>query len=549
MLLKLLGYGTLVTIAANEMLGNSMTDKKFDYMTPWKNGRINPNFMRIRIPGDITIAGVDVWKGQDISVFGTWESLVKGIVAAANGDFEYMVRSKASPIVSTLWDAFSGETFFGRDYGVEEFMRSMLPFSLSDIGREAIGNTAVNTTGLKSSPITDYELRNVTRVEVAQELYDKPYSDLNSAQKRKVNDDERVIEATLIAEEGAIERGRDFAEGIVLKRGQEEAIEMFKDTGQIGDGAYMQEGINAFDDAFLDGTIDLDEWLAFDQKYRNGLQVIRLKDRENREEFDFPESTDPVDVAIRKYFDLSPSDYYDSDWTAYYVDQDRLYAAAVKVGGQDTADYLTFTEERSIKVMQDNAWDILNAAPSKYVGLSEVESDNLDDFSSEVYETQQDLFDKAKMQVTVKNVAFVLSGSNEQLFTDWSALQSDRDAFMSPEYNEYIGDNMDLLKIFMPWLFDSASELRRLGIEVEDFEDAGGTPVPERFPSRDTEPRFPKRLSPRKQAEQDAERAAVQDFISGNYYSPGPATPGELTPSATPFMGGPGRSSQQPVRR
>lgn len=143
--LKLIGAGTLMTVAANEAIGN----KGFDYLTPFKtiNGerRLNPNFMRIR------------FRDTDFSLFGPWDSIVRGIVSAADGDFTYITRSKASPVVGMAWDAITGRTFMGEEYSVETFLRGLLPFSLAEIGKESALQTAIATTGVKATPMTAWE--------------------------------------------------------------------------------------------------------------------------------------------------------------------------------------------------------------------------------------------------------------------------------------------------------------------------------------------------------------------------------------------------------
>lgn len=134
-LLRLVGVGTLATVAANEARGFE-TDFNPD----------SGNFMRIR----------DVF-GQDISLFGPWDSLVRGMAATAGGDETYFLRTKASPTVSVAWDVLSGKTFMGENASLtdpEYLIRSFLPFSIADIGRESPLSTAINTTGVKATPLS-----------------------------------------------------------------------------------------------------------------------------------------------------------------------------------------------------------------------------------------------------------------------------------------------------------------------------------------------------------------------------------------------------------
>lgn len=143
-LLSMVGLGSLITVGANMALGND----DFNYLEPFtKDGGLNPNFMRIRA------------LGQDISVFGPWDSLLRGVVALAHGDPEYLLRSKASPIVQTTWDALTGETMTGKPFNVETALRSLLPFSVNDVGNQPAASTLLGLTGLKSTPVTASEHR------------------------------------------------------------------------------------------------------------------------------------------------------------------------------------------------------------------------------------------------------------------------------------------------------------------------------------------------------------------------------------------------------
>ena len=159
MLLKLVGVGTLMTVAANEAQGT----RDFDYLTPLRDGRLNPNFMRIR------------FQGQDISLFGPWDSLLRAAVSASQGDFGYVARSKASPLISMSWDLISGKTFMGEEVTVETFLRSQLPFSLGEVGQESPMATAIGMTGVKAAPVTTTEKLDA----LTQERFGKDFWELS----------------------------------------------------------------------------------------------------------------------------------------------------------------------------------------------------------------------------------------------------------------------------------------------------------------------------------------------------------------------------------
>lgn len=132
---KLIGIGSAITFAANAARGKP---------TDVRPG--SPNFMRIRDVG-----------GSDVSLFGPWDSLLRGTLAATQGDFEYMARSKASPLVSLVWDEWSGKSFVGKDTRNPEYLlRSLLPFSLAQVGQssETLSSGLIGMTGVKATPLS-----------------------------------------------------------------------------------------------------------------------------------------------------------------------------------------------------------------------------------------------------------------------------------------------------------------------------------------------------------------------------------------------------------
>lgn len=134
--LKLIGVGATLTIAANEARG-----KETDYVPG------SSNFMRIRDVG-----------GNDISLFGPWDSFVRAMVNTAKGDLGYLARTKASPTVGMAWDLISGKSFMGEDTRNPEYvLRRLLPFSLSDVGEKGASAQILGTTGLKATPLSNTE--------------------------------------------------------------------------------------------------------------------------------------------------------------------------------------------------------------------------------------------------------------------------------------------------------------------------------------------------------------------------------------------------------
>ncbi len=137
-LAKLVGLGVMTTVIMNHLNGEETVFDPRD-----------SNFMRIR---NI--------KGVDISVFGPWDSLVRGVIRTGQGDFAYFPRTKASPIISTAWDLISGRNFLGEESrNPKTLVKSLaMPFAWQDLGTEPLMGSALGFFGVKSSPLTRNEL-------------------------------------------------------------------------------------------------------------------------------------------------------------------------------------------------------------------------------------------------------------------------------------------------------------------------------------------------------------------------------------------------------
>ncbi len=158
-MIKLITIGSGITVAANAARGE---DTIFDPR--------DSNFMRIRNV-----------KGADLSVFGPWDSLLRGLVRSVphieqNGDFtlgdpSYMVRSKLSPVLSIGVDLLKGENVIG-DKVAPELPTSIdaikndaslaknttLPFALRGIGDEPAVVSGAGFVGMKGAPLTGKEI-------------------------------------------------------------------------------------------------------------------------------------------------------------------------------------------------------------------------------------------------------------------------------------------------------------------------------------------------------------------------------------------------------
>ena len=178
-ILKMIGYGTVLTVAINEMLGEE-TD-----FEPIKKGRYNPNFMRIR------------YGGRDWSLFGTWDSLARALVSTASGDPMGAVRSMGSGLLQNTWDFLTNEDFMGdsvRDNPLDFAIwiaKSHSPFFLQEVpaivGKGLEGDvlpasiTLVGEVfGAKSMPLSFTDRLDI----LSQEMYGVKVDTLNDKQRK-----------------------------------------------------------------------------------------------------------------------------------------------------------------------------------------------------------------------------------------------------------------------------------------------------------------------------------------------------------------------------
>jgi hypothetical protein len=155
-LLKMIGAGVLLTVAANTAQGEE-TDFRLIV-----DGKRNSQFMRIK------------FGGQYYSLFGTWDSLLGMMVNIGTGKPLTAIRSTSSGIVSSAWDIITG-----KDYNWEpvtdtpvDFAKwvfsQMLPFSAGQMPEavkqvaegDVVGGVvqgASNLVGIKSFPIPESE--------------------------------------------------------------------------------------------------------------------------------------------------------------------------------------------------------------------------------------------------------------------------------------------------------------------------------------------------------------------------------------------------------
>ena len=185
-LAALIATGSMFTYGMNKALDNETQLDPTD-----------PNFMRIRA------------LGQDISVFGPWDTLVKGLAVAFKDGPEqgarYMVRSKASPVMGRVYDMMAGETFRGDKLSgattfdiltsAAKMSTQWAPISLQATFERGVPTTpaevagaGVQFFGTKATPLTRYEKVSIKRDRLSQEKYNKDWDALEPYQKQELLD-------------------------------------------------------------------------------------------------------------------------------------------------------------------------------------------------------------------------------------------------------------------------------------------------------------------------------------------------------------------------
>jgi hypothetical protein len=172
MLAQFVGLGVMTTVMANVAQEDGIPlEQVFDPMSS--------NFMRFRV------------KGQDVSIFGPWDSLARGIVNTVkdDGDPRAFYRSKASPLVGTAWTLLSGQNFRGENRSVGSVLRELVaPFSVSDSvllgGDKGPIPTGLGLTGIKASAMTPTEQLDA----LARAKYNESFYDLDPSQKKAMKE-------------------------------------------------------------------------------------------------------------------------------------------------------------------------------------------------------------------------------------------------------------------------------------------------------------------------------------------------------------------------
>ena len=154
-LLKMIGFGTMVTVGANMAQGQD-TDFR-----PIVDGKRNPKFMRVKFGSNY------------YSLFGTWDSLMGIFVNTATGKPLAAFRSVSSGVVSGAWDIITGKDYNRNpvrdtpEHFAKWILGNLVPFGVGQlpqgIGQIAEGELvaggvqiASQLVGIKSYPEEDW---------------------------------------------------------------------------------------------------------------------------------------------------------------------------------------------------------------------------------------------------------------------------------------------------------------------------------------------------------------------------------------------------------
>jgi hypothetical protein len=343
-LVRMIGFGTLLTVGANKMLGEETDFRPFldDQFRPTyePSSRMNSNFMRIRAIG------------RDFSVFGTWDSLLRVMISISSGDLSAPLRTLSSGPVQLAWDKISGQEFSGEEVPDLEdtaglalwILRSHLPFTAEEApkiaGQIATGVTekdpaevargvaagASEVFGIKSKAMTPSEQREAIEAQIMAERGMK--GDLNSPEQdpsavQDVKRDPRWIKATAAVYDN--------------RRGRGSGLQTFiDDNDKLKDGfSNTLDALQAQWNRSQSGTLAAGEKAIFGRGVRNRLSKLQLLLATNKgalrekhkKDLEFFDTLDPPTSregkAQQAYIDVMFDEKLEDEVTGFYDFDER----------------------------------------------------------------------------------------------------------------------------------------------------------------------------------------------------------------------------------
>jgi len=306
MIVRTMAVMSLATWGLNEMNGEETDWSPIRYDMEGKP-HWDSNFMRVRT------------QGQDVSLFGSWDSLLAlfgtAVTEGPTSAATRLARTKASPSMGRLFDLIMEETFTGGEVNFRtsdprviglsfwNLMRQQAPFTVQDLMNEvaqdpefsisdpstytrpsvlAVGS---NITGIKSAPVTAYERRD----DRSQQLYGRDWKELTSTEKNEVE-----------AEFPEIIRAIDARNQTLADRGDMDAILRVNATKAEATAAEESRELAILVES---GQIPREE---FGKQFRNIKHDLAVTKQAyyNAAGIDYAESEDPVLRAVGRYYDI-----------------------------------------------------------------------------------------------------------------------------------------------------------------------------------------------------------------------------------------------------
>ena len=306
MIVRTMATMSVATWALNEMNGEETDWSPIRYDMEGKP-HWDSNFMRVRT------------QGQDVSLFGSWDSLLAlfgtAVTEGPTSAASRLARTKASPSVGRLFDIIMEETFTGDEVNFRtsdprvlglsfwNLMKQQAPFTVQDLMNEvsqdpefsisdpstytrpsvlAVGS---NITGIKSAPVTAYERRD----DRSQQLYDRDWKELTSTEKTEVETQFPEIIRAIDA------RNQELAD-----RGDMDAILRVNATKAEATAAEEARELAILVES---GQIPREE---FGKQFRNIKHDLAVTKQAYYKAagIDYAESEDPVLRAVGRYYDI-----------------------------------------------------------------------------------------------------------------------------------------------------------------------------------------------------------------------------------------------------
>ena len=288
------GIVTATALAQNRDLGEVLNpfDKK-----AWARGEIklNPNWMTIRVGG------------QDVNVFGTYDSAMRLLVVGADSAFRavnekdvtklydalgYAAGTKGSPVVKFVTDLVKRETFTGvNPWNPVELGKRLLPISVQQgvqsaqegkSPKDIAIETGLSAIGAKSNPVTDFEKKD----QQAMDQYGKHWDELSPVEQN-------ALKAVPGSPAATYESTNPEAVASVARRQADSAVRI-----------QQQQQI---DNKYIDPKTQLPKDYQAGKDWRDEYNTLRFAANEvyKKDSRDFPftgqASTDPMRAAMDEW--------------------------------------------------------------------------------------------------------------------------------------------------------------------------------------------------------------------------------------------------------